>query len=36
LAKNARDFGVEYYSENDIRQGIVHIIGPSKALPCPA
>jgi len=28
LAKNAADFGIEYYSEHDKRQGIVHIIGP--------
>ena len=25
LEKNARDFGVEYFPMNDIRQGIVHI-----------
>ena len=30
LAKNAGDFGVEYYSENDVRQGIVHIVGPEQ------
>ncbi|RWO71265.1 MAG: 3-isopropylmalate dehydratase large subunit [Mesorhizobium sp.] len=35
LAKNARDFGVEYYSENDIRQGIVHIIGPEQGFTLP-
>ncbi len=28
LDKNARDFGVIYYPVTDIRQGIVHIIGP--------
>ncbi len=28
LEKNARDFGIEYYDVNDVRQGIVHIIGP--------
>ena len=28
LAKNAADFCVEYYSERDKRQGIVHIVGP--------
>ena len=28
LAKNAAEFGVEYYSEHDRRQGVVHIIGP--------
>ncbi|TIU29568.1 MAG: 3-isopropylmalate dehydratase large subunit, partial [Mesorhizobium sp.] len=35
LARNARDFGVEYYSENDIRQGIVHIIGPEQGFTLP-
>ncbi|GLQ80336.1 3-isopropylmalate dehydratase large subunit [Mesorhizobium huakuii] len=35
LAKNAKDFGVEYYSENDIRQGIVHIIGPEQGFTLP-
>jgi 3-isopropylmalate/(R)-2-methylmalate dehydratase large subunit len=28
LAQNAADFGIEYFSETDQRQGIVHIIGP--------
>ena len=35
LAKNAKDFGVEYYSETDIRQGIVHIIGPEQGFTLP-
>jgi 3-isopropylmalate/(R)-2-methylmalate dehydratase large subunit len=35
LAKNALDFGVEYYSENDVRQGIVHIIGPEQGFTLP-
>ena len=35
LAKNAADFGVEYYSENDMRQGIVHIIGPEQGFTLP-
>ena len=26
LAKNARDFGVEYFNELDKRQGIVHVV----------
>src|SRR5688572_18419746 len=30
LAQNAADFGVEYYNELDIRQGIVHVIGPEQ------
>ena len=28
LDKNAKEFGIIYYPVNDIRQGIVHIIGP--------
>ncbi len=35
LARNAKDFGVEYYSENDVRQGIVHIIGPEQGFTLP-
>ncbi|RWO51280.1 3-isopropylmalate dehydratase large subunit [Mesorhizobium sp.] len=35
LARNAKDFGVEYYSEKDIRQGIVHIIGPEQGFTLP-
>ena len=35
LAKNAADFGIEYYSEHDKRQGIVHIIGPELGLTQP-
>jgi 3-isopropylmalate/(R)-2-methylmalate dehydratase large subunit len=35
LAKNAADFGVEYYSENDTRQGIVHIVGPEQGFTQP-
>ncbi|MEC9342569.1 MAG: 3-isopropylmalate dehydratase large subunit [Pseudomonadota bacterium] len=35
LAKNAADFGVEYYSERDMRQGIVHIIGPEQGFTLP-
>jgi 3-isopropylmalate/(R)-2-methylmalate dehydratase large subunit len=35
LARNARDFGVEYYSESDVRQGIVHIIGPEQGFTLP-
>ena len=30
LETNARDFGIEYYGVDDIRQGIVHIIGPEQ------
>ncbi|MCO5064372.1 MAG: 3-isopropylmalate dehydratase large subunit [Rhizobiaceae bacterium] len=35
LARNAADFGVEYYSENDSRQGIVHIVGPEQGFTLP-
>ncbi|HET7413580.1 MAG TPA: 3-isopropylmalate dehydratase large subunit [Pararhizobium sp.] len=35
MAKNAADFGVEYYNESDIRQGIVHIVGPEQGFTLP-
>jgi 3-isopropylmalate/(R)-2-methylmalate dehydratase large subunit len=35
LEKNCRDFGIEYFSMDDIRQGIVHIIGPEQGLTQP-
>ncbi|MCY4139830.1 MAG: aconitase family protein, partial [Rhodobacteraceae bacterium] len=35
LEMNARDFGIEYYDVNDIRQGIVHIIGPEQGWTLP-
>ncbi len=35
LAKNAADFGVEYYNELDMRQGIVHIVGPEQGFTLP-
>jgi hypothetical protein len=35
LAKNAADFGVEYFNENDKRQGIVHIVGPEQGFTLP-
>ncbi len=35
LAKNAKDFGVEYFNELDKRQGIVHIIGPEQGFTLP-
>lgn len=35
LEQNARDFGVPYYAMDDIRQGIVHIIGPEQGLTQP-
>ena len=30
LDRNARDFGIHYYPVSDVRQGIVHIIGPEQ------
>src|SRR6266568_6911704 len=35
LAKNTKDFGVEYFNELDHRQGIVHIIGPEQGFTLP-
>ncbi|MCY3878123.1 MAG: 3-isopropylmalate dehydratase large subunit [Rhodobacteraceae bacterium] len=35
LEANAKEFGLEYYSVNDIRQGIVHIIGPEQGWTLP-
>ncbi len=35
LAKNAREFGIEYYDEFDRRQGVVHIIGPEQGFTLP-
>ncbi|HEY8593907.1 MAG TPA: 3-isopropylmalate dehydratase large subunit [Devosiaceae bacterium] len=35
LAENARSFGIEYYSERDHRQGIVHIVGPEQGFTLP-
>jgi len=35
MAENAREFGVTYYDEHDVRQGIVHIIGPEQGFTLP-
>ncbi|MDP9137273.1 MAG: 3-isopropylmalate dehydratase large subunit [Pseudomonadota bacterium] len=35
LADNAREFGIEYYSERDRRQGIVHVVGPEQGFTLP-
>ncbi len=35
LAKNAREFGIEYFNELDPRQGVVHIIGPEQGFTLP-
>jgi 3-isopropylmalate/(R)-2-methylmalate dehydratase large subunit len=35
LAANARDFGIDYFHAADLRQGIVHIIGPEQGFTLP-
>ena len=35
LDRNAREFGLHYYPVDDIRQGIVHIIGPEQGWTLP-
>ncbi|RBI74014.1 3-isopropylmalate dehydratase large subunit [Roseovarius sp. TE539] len=35
LDRNAQDFGINYYPVNDIRQGIVHIVGPEQGWTLP-
>jgi 3-isopropylmalate/(R)-2-methylmalate dehydratase large subunit len=35
LAENAKHFGLEYYDEHDVRQGVVHIIGPEQGFTLP-
>ncbi len=35
LATNAADFGVPYFAMDDIRQGIVHVIGPEQGFTQP-
>ena len=35
LAANAAEFGIEHYAMDDIRQGIVHIVGPEQGLTQP-
>ncbi|MEQ8601775.1 MAG: 3-isopropylmalate dehydratase large subunit [Marivibrio sp.] len=35
LAQNCADFGVPYYAMDDLRQGIVHIIGPEQGFTLP-
>jgi len=35
LAKNCAEFGVPHISMNDVRQGIVHIMGPEQGLTLP-
>ncbi|MGR3372050.1 3-isopropylmalate dehydratase large subunit [Pseudooceanicola nanhaiensis] len=35
LDKNAKDFGLHYYPVSDVRQGIVHIVGPEQGWTLP-
>jgi 3-isopropylmalate/(R)-2-methylmalate dehydratase large subunit len=35
LGENTREFGVEYYDMMDVRQGIVHVIGPEQGFTLP-
>ena len=35
LDQNAKDFGIHYYPVTDIRQGIVHIVGPEQGWTLP-
>jgi 3-isopropylmalate/(R)-2-methylmalate dehydratase large subunit len=35
FAENARLFGLEYYDEHDIRQGICHVVGPEQGFTLP-
>ncbi len=35
MAKNCAQFGVEYFDELDVRQGIVHVIGPEQGFTLP-
>ena len=35
LTANTKEFGIEYYSMDDVRQGIVHVIGPEQGFTQP-
>jgi 3-isopropylmalate/(R)-2-methylmalate dehydratase large subunit len=35
LTANTREFGIEYFSMDDVRQGIVHVIGPEQGFTQP-
>ena len=35
LARNVKEFGIEYFDEHDVRQGIVHVIGPEQGFTLP-
>ena len=36
LADNAKEFGITHYAMDDIRQGVVHIVGPEQGFTLPA
>ncbi len=36
LEENVEEFGVEYYGMDDLRQGIVHVVGPEQGFTLPA
>ena len=35
LERNVKEFGLTYFGMNDIRQGIVHVIGPEQGFTLP-
>ena len=35
MSKNCAEFGIELFDMNDLRQGIVHIIGPEQGFTLP-
>ena len=35
LDNNCKEFGIDFFGLNDIRQGIVHVIGPEQGLTQP-
>lgn len=35
LANNSKEFEVEYFNESDVRQGIVHVVGPEQGFTLP-
>ncbi len=36
LADNTREFGIQYFPMDDIRQGIVHVVGPEQGFTLPS
>jgi 3-isopropylmalate/(R)-2-methylmalate dehydratase large subunit len=35
LSNNSAEFGVDYFNEHDVRQGIVHVVGPEQGFTLP-